>query len=87
MEYVHREIKPDNILIWMDSTGKQVLMKWADFMFLQTSQREKDFTLTKATPGWYAPEILKYIAEDENSYNKSEESPRGTKRKRKLLDY
>jgi hypothetical protein len=48
MEYVHRDIKPDNILIWVDSTGKQVLMKWADFMFLQTSQREKDLHSDKS---------------------------------------
>jgi hypothetical protein len=34
-------------------------------------------TKAKGTPGWYAPEILKYIEEHENNYADNEESPRG----------
>jgi serine/threonine protein kinase len=28
---IHRDVKPGNVLIWVDSTGERVLMKWADF--------------------------------------------------------
>ena len=79
MGYVHLDIKPHNILIWVDSTGKQVLMKWADFGLCKPVNERKSYTMSKAkgTVGWYAPEILKYIEEHENSYADNEESPRG----------
>ena len=79
MGYAHRDIKPDNVLIWVDSTGKQVLMKWADFGLCKPVNERKSYTMSKAkgTNGWFAPEILKYIEEHENSYADNEESPRG----------
>ncbi len=28
---IHRDIKPQNVLIWVNPKNEQVLMKWADF--------------------------------------------------------
>ncbi|XP_046638692.1 tyrosine-protein kinase Yes-like [Daphnia pulicaria] len=33
MNFIHRDIKPGNVLIWVDPATQNVLMKWADFGF------------------------------------------------------
>jgi serine/threonine protein kinase len=41
---IHRDLKPQNVLIWVDSTGEKVFMKWADFgLSKQVNERGKSF--------------------------------------------
>ncbi|XP_046636113.1 serine/threonine-protein kinase/endoribonuclease IRE1-like isoform X2 [Daphnia pulicaria] len=78
MELVHRDIKPQNVLISFDSATQQVVMKWADFGFSKRVNERGTFTMSdvRGTYDYFAPEILKYL--DEVSSNENEAKKRGT---------
>lgn len=68
LEYIHskdivyRDIKPENVLISVDTTGKKITMKWADFGFTKpkSEQGSGSFSLSgdKQTSNWLAPELI-----------------------------
>ncbi len=71
---IHRDLKPENVLIWVDSTGERVLMKWADFGLSKPVNERGSHSISgvsRGTDNWYAPEILKIMAEQEEHENKS----------------
>jgi serine/threonine protein kinase len=69
---VHRDVKPDNILVSMTTP---VQMKLSDFGFVKKISPQGTFTQSglKGTEKWMAPEILKLMEDEENT-----EYPRGT---------
>jgi serine/threonine protein kinase len=75
---VHRDIKPQNVLISLDFATRQVVMKWADFGFSKRVNERGSFSMSgvRGTYDYFAPEILKYL--DEVSSNENEVQKRGT---------
>ncbi len=76
---IHRDVKPGNVLIWVDSTGERVLMKWADFGFSKPVNERGSHSISglRGTEKWYAPEICRMrMEEGENVANPIR--PRGT---------
>ncbi|XP_046638443.1 serine/threonine-protein kinase/endoribonuclease IRE2-like isoform X2 [Daphnia pulicaria] len=75
---VHRDIKPQNVLIWENPNKNQVLMKWADFGFSKQVNERGSFTISgvRGTYDYSAPEILKLL--DEVSSTGNEVQKRGT---------
>jgi serine/threonine-protein kinase/endoribonuclease IRE1 len=75
---VHRDIKPQNVLIRLNSTTRRVVMKWADFGFSKRVNENGTFTMTgvMGTHDYFAPEILKLL--DEASSSENEIKKRGT---------
>jgi serine/threonine protein kinase len=61
---IHRDIKPQNVLIWMNPTTNQVLMKWGG---LRLSKGNDDIKNRNLTFGWLAPELLKTL--DKGEFN------------------
>ena len=59
--FIHRDIKPQNVLIWVNQENEQVLMKWADFgLSKQVNERGTcSLSEVKGTSNWLAPELLK----------------------------
>ncbi|EFX65568.1 hypothetical protein DAPPUDRAFT_229617 [Daphnia pulex] len=61
MQLTHRDLKPHNVLIQVDSTGK-VLMKWADFEQCVPVDENGCYTITDVsdvgTRDWNAPELV-----------------------------
>jgi serine/threonine protein kinase len=71
---IHRDIKPHNVLIWVDSTGEKVVMKWADFGLSKQVSESGSHSISgmTGTHNWYSPEILKiFIFEEEENDGKS----------------
>ncbi len=70
---VHRDVKPDNILISMTTP---VQMKLSDFGFVKKTSHRGTFThsLLKGTENWMAPEILEHW----KNYTTTNKLPRGT---------
>jgi len=67
LKIVHRDIKPNNILISVSPSTKEPQIKLADFGISKILQKEqaKDFTNTSVTKpsgsvGWMAPEVYEF---------------------------
>jgi serine/threonine protein kinase len=66
---IHRDLKPHNVLIWVDSTGEKVVMKWADFgLSKQVNERgSHSISGMRGTNNWFPPEIMKIFIEEEKN--------------------
>lgn len=66
LEYIHsnqicyRNIKPENVLISVDTTGKKLTMKWTDFGFSKPTNERGSFSMSGIMEEctWSAPEII-----------------------------
>ena len=78
MKLVHRDITPQNVLIFIDPENQQVVMKWGDFGLSKQVNERGTFTMTNVTGkyNYLAPELLKLI--DEGSFDDNDEKKRGT---------
>jgi serine/threonine protein kinase len=67
---IHRDIKPGNVLIYVDSTDGKITMKFADFDLSRPVNERGTFTMSSGfigTRNWYAPELLKLITQLQQS--------------------
>lgn len=75
---IHRDLKPENILFATSSSAVNgINAKIADFGLCKImSNAATSFTMSKAsgTPGWMAPEILRFLEEEEEKAGKSKPS-------------
>jgi serine/threonine protein kinase len=61
---IHRDIKPQNVLIFINSNGDKVTMKWADFGLSRSVNERGTYTMKSAIKGtrkWLAPELLEIL--------------------------
>ncbi|XP_057374317.1 uncharacterized protein LOC130695214 [Daphnia carinata] len=68
--FIHRDIKPKNILISLRTAGEneEITIKWADFGLSRTVNERGTFTMKsgiKLTKKWLAPEILRLLGKGE----------------------
>jgi serine/threonine protein kinase len=78
---IHRDIKPQNVLIHVDSTGENVLLKWADFGLSKSVNENGSYSLSKNVKGsdkWFPPEILKLMDDAEANLTECQAKQRGT---------
>ncbi len=82
---IHRDVKPGNVLIWVDSIREKFLMKWADFGLRKPVSERGTHSIScefKGSEDWYALEIcwtqseISQLVEGENVGNPIR--PRGT---------
>ncbi len=74
---IHRDIKPGNVLIYVDSTDGKITMKWADFGLSRSVNERGTYAMSsgiKGTRNWYAPELLKLMT----PFQESIQTRRGT---------
>jgi serine/threonine protein kinase len=76
---IHRDIKPGNVLISVDSSTNtqdvKVTMKWADFGLSRKVNERGTFTMSsgvKGTRNWYAPELLKLLLQESQTGRKQQ---------------
>ncbi len=65
---IHRDIKPGNVLIYVDSTDGKITMKWADFGLSKLVNERGSYTMNsgvKGTNKWLAPELLQKLMGNE----------------------
>ena len=76
---IHRDIKHENVLIWVNPEKDLVLMKWADFGLSKPVNERGTFTMSgvRGTTDWLAPELLKLL-NDGDTQNELEVKQRGT---------
>lgn len=73
-KFIHCDLKPDNVLIWVSSENNHVVMKWADFGLSKPVNDRGTFSLSEKVKGtypWLAPEILKTVNEENISQETS----------------
>jgi serine/threonine protein kinase len=80
MGLIHRNLNPRNVLIWMDSTTKEVLMKWADFGISKLINERGTHSISgsRGSDNWYAPEIMIIQIEEEENGEEEITRQRGT---------
>ena len=59
--FIHRDIKPGNVLISLPLTDGTVLLKWADFGLSKPLCNGTYTVTTGGTIGWIAPEIVEEL--------------------------
>ncbi len=66
MKLIHRDLKPQNVLIYVRSDRKKVTMKWADFGLSKPVNERGTCSMSevKGTLNWLAPEILKLLNDE-----------------------
>jgi serine/threonine-protein kinase/endoribonuclease IRE1 len=76
---IHRDIKHENVLIWVSPKNREVLMKWADFGLSKSVNKRRTFTMSgvRGTFDWLAPELLKLL-NGGGTQNELEAKQRGT---------
>ncbi len=76
---IHRDIKHENVLIWVDPKNGKVLMKWADFGLSKPVNERGTCSMSgvRGTFDWLAPELLKLL-NDGDTQNELEAKQRET---------
>ncbi len=79
LEYIHsknivyRDIKPENVLMSVDTTGKKITMKWADFGFTKSKSEQRSGSFSGSgvnqISNWLAPELLHQSYEERTKGN------------------
>ena len=67
---IHRDIKPGNVLIYIDSTDGQITMKLADFGLSKSVNERGSYTMNSGVKGTYtylAPELLQKLMQNEET--------------------
>lgn len=67
-QIIHRDLKPENILFYVTPYETQAIIKVADFgLSLVIADDRSSITMSRVsgTPGWMAPELLRYIEDEE----------------------
>ncbi len=69
---VHREIKPENVLISIsDMMNNTVVLKWSDFGLNRFVNKNETYEMsyTRGTLFWMSPELLEHLYERKGSMN------------------
>lgn len=66
---IHRDVKPENVLIFVDPSSNTVKLKWADFGLSRPLSDRGSYQTSslQGTLNWMAPELLKQLDEWERS--------------------
>ena len=77
---IHRDIKHENVLIWVSPENGKVLMKWADFGLSKPVNERGTCSMSgvKGTFDWLAPELLKLLDDAETTEDEREKKQRET---------
>jgi serine/threonine-protein kinase/endoribonuclease IRE1 len=77
---IHRDIKHENVLVWVNPENDLVLMKWADFGLSKPVNERGTCSMSgvRGSFDWLAPELLKLIDDGEANKGEKEAKQRGT---------
>jgi serine/threonine protein kinase len=67
---IHRDIKPGNVLIYVDSTDGKITMKLADFGLSKSVNERGSYTMNSGVKGTFtylAPELLQKLMQNEET--------------------